>query len=134
MNCCHTWNTNTLIAETPLMHARKDAHAVLPGHALVIPKRHIDRFTQLTGDEITHALLLIYAIQQNSDADNFTIAINDGPLAGRTIPHLHIHVIPRRAGDVADPRGGIRQLFYPDINADPWIHHNDDEQQYGEHP
>ena len=119
--CCTTWDANTVIAETPLMRAVLDAHPVTEGHALIVPRRHVNRPTELTGPELFALFNLLDYVRIASDADDFTIGINDGELAGRTVPHLHIHVIPRRAGDVPDPRGGVRRLLIPDVAADPWI-------------
>lgn len=51
--------------------------------------------------------------------DGYTIGINDGPAAGQTIPHMHLHIIPRRFGDVPNPRGGIRQVFPNDQYSRP---------------
>jgi diadenosine tetraphosphate (Ap4A) HIT family hydrolase len=118
--CCATWDDNALIAETPLMRAVLDAYPVTDGHALVYPKRHIDRLADLGLDDLFELLHMLDAAREASDAEDFTIAVNDGPAAGRTVPHLHVHVIPRRAGDVADPRGGVRQLLLP-AGQDPWL-------------
>jgi diadenosine tetraphosphate (Ap4A) HIT family hydrolase len=120
--CCATWDDNPVIAETPLMRAVLDGYPVTEGHALVYPKRHVDRLYELTGQEMADAFYLIECAQNArvaGGAEDFTIAVNDGPLAGRTVPHLHVHVIPRRAGDVADPRGGVRRLLL-DAADDPW--------------
>lgn len=119
--CCTTWDDNTVIAETPLMRAVLDAHPVTEGHTLIVPKRHVDRLTDLLIHEANDLLKLIATVQLYGDAYDWTIAVNDGPLAGRTVPHLHVHVIPRRAGDVPDPRGGVRRLLIPDVADDPWI-------------
>lgn len=119
--CCHTWDDNEVLAETPLMRAVLDGYPVAEGHALVVPKRHIDRLAELNALDLFDLHLLIQKACQASDAEDFTIAINDGPAAGRTVPHLHVHVIPRRAGDVPDPRGGVRRLLIPGAAQDPWI-------------
>lgn len=119
--CCATWDDNQVIAETPLMRAVHDGHPVVPGHALIYPTRHVDRLEELRTVELIDLRELVSVVQQRSDADDFTIAVNDGELAGRTVPHLHVHVIPRRAGDVADPRGGVRRLLVPDVADDTWI-------------
>lgn len=118
MDCCRTWDDNVLIAATPLMRLVFDAYPVAPGHALVYPIRHVDRLAELTTYERLDLLHLV-ALAQDYLTDH-TIAVNDGPAAGRTVPHLHVHVIPRRAGDVADPRGGVRQLFVRP-GDDPWL-------------
>ena len=94
---------------------RWDRHPVAEGHLLVIPKRHVEWFSELSliesqglGSALQEAMELVKA-KVNPDAVN--IGINDGAAAGRTVPHLHIHVIPRRSGDVEDPRGGVRGVI-----------------------
>lgn len=98
---------------------RADAYPVTPGHALIIPRRHVENVSGLTIYEWQEILFAIDDLRESLGVKDLTIAINDGRLAGRTIHHLHVHVIPRRAGDVADPRGGVRRLFYKD--DDPWL-------------
>lgn len=120
MACCSTWDANPLIAETPLMRAVLDGYPVAEGHALVIPKRHVEAFSELSPAELVDLGRLVSRAQLASQAHDWTIAVNDGTLAGRTVPHLHVHVIPRRLGDVPDPRGGIRRLILGD-NPDPWL-------------
>ena len=92
-----------------------DGFPVSKGHALVIPKRHTPSFFETTSDE-RNALLagMDYARQRIEDDYQpaaYNIGINDGQAAGQTVPHLHIHVIPRYVGDVDDPRGGVRWIF-----------------------
>lgn len=111
LDCCKTWDANPVLAETLRMRAVLDAYPVAAGHALVYPKRHIDRLTQISRHELVDLMHLVFKVQQVSDATDFTVAVNDGPAAGRTVPHLHVHVIPRRPGDVSDPRGGVRRLL-----------------------
>jgi diadenosine tetraphosphate (Ap4A) HIT family hydrolase len=94
----------------------RDAYPVTPGHTLVIPIRHVGSFFELRPDE--RGALLALLDQAKSDLeigadkpDGYNIGINDGPAAGQTVPHLHIHLIPRRSGDLADPRGGVRWII-----------------------
>lgn len=86
-----------------------------PGHILVIPKRHVVSYFDLSPEEMGEAARLLAEAQRLVAAqfgpDDYTIGINDGPAAGRSVHHLHIHLIPRFAGDVPDPRGGIRQCM-----------------------
>jgi diadenosine tetraphosphate (Ap4A) HIT family hydrolase len=99
-----------------------DAYPISPGHSLVIPLRHIGSFFEATAQERTELLELLEDAKSMIDAQHhpqgYNIGINDGAAAGQTVPHLHIHLIPRYAGDVADPRGGVRWLM-PD-KADYW--------------
>jgi diadenosine tetraphosphate (Ap4A) HIT family hydrolase len=100
----------------------RDAYPVSPGHTLVIPRRHIGSFFDLIPEERTDLLALLDEARKGIDAEfapqAYNIGINDGPAAGQTVPHLHIHLIPRYDGDRPDPRGGVRWLF-PD-KADYW--------------
>lgn len=92
-----------------------DGFPVSPGHALIIPQRHIGSFFELTNIERTDLLeLLAWAKEQLTQMhhpDGWNIGINDGAAAGQTVPHLHIHLIPRYIGDLADPRGGVRWVI-----------------------
>ena len=99
-----------------------DGYPVSPGHSLVIPKRHVGSFFEVT--EIERAALLALldrakelAAEQHRP-DGYNIGINDGAAAGQTVPHLHIHLIPRYGGDQADPRGGVRWVMPQ--KADYW--------------
>ena len=93
----------------------RDGFPVSPGHTLVIPRRHIGSFFEATPDERASLLHLLHqaqhALASEFHPDGWNIGINDGPAAGQTVPHLHIHLIPRYAGDSADPRGGVRWVI-----------------------
>lgn len=92
-----------------------DGYPVSPGHVLVIPRRHIGSFFETTAAERASLLQLIDQAKAIIDAefhpDACNIGINDGRAAGQTVPHLHIHLIPRYAGDSPDPRGGVRWVL-----------------------
>ena len=100
----------------------RDGFPISPGHTLIIPRRHVDSFFNLTAEEKLDLLGLLETAKAGVDAefnpDSFNIGINDGPAAGQTVPHLHIHLIPRYTGDVSDPRGGVRWLI--PAKADYW--------------
>ena len=100
----------------------QDAFPVSPGHALLIPHRHVPSFFDLTDDERTDLMDLLgrarAKIQAELSPHGFNIGINDGPAAGQTVMHLHVHLIPRFNGDRPDPRGGVRWVF-PE-KADYW--------------
>ena len=100
----------------------RDAFPVSLGHTLIIPKRHVGSFFILSSDERTDLMALLNSAKIGVEAefkpDGYNIGINDGPLAGQTVPHLHIHLIPRYKGDMSDPRGGVRWII-PD-KADYW--------------
>jgi diadenosine tetraphosphate (Ap4A) HIT family hydrolase len=89
-----------------------DAFPSAPGHTLLIPRRHVSLLADLSADEHTDLFgLLREVVVAMQDIEARSIGVNDGALAGQTVPHVHLHVIPRRAGDVSDPRGGIRWVL-----------------------
>jgi diadenosine tetraphosphate (Ap4A) HIT family hydrolase len=93
----------------------RDGYPVSPGHTLVIPKRHIGSWFEITQAE-QQALLDLLAkakavLVTEFKPDGYNIGINDGPTAGQTVPHLHMHLIPRYKGDQEDPRGGVRWII-----------------------
>lgn len=100
----------------------RDAYPVSPGHTLIISRRHVGSLFDLTPVERVDLLALLDEARADLELscrpDGYNIGINDGPAAGQTVPHLHLHLIPRYRGDQADPRGGVRWLF-PD-KADYW--------------
>ena len=100
----------------------RDGFPVSPGHTLVIPKRHVGSYFELRDAEADAMRRLLLAAKTKLDEafrpDSYNIGINDGPQAGQTVPHVHMHLIPRYQGDVKDPRGGVRWLI-PE-KADYW--------------
>jgi diadenosine tetraphosphate (Ap4A) HIT family hydrolase len=104
-----------VVASNSLAFAIRDGYPVSPGHTLAIPNRHVGSFFDLTPAEHDALLDLIQDQKRLLDAefspDAFNIGINDGPAAGQTVPHVHVHLIPRYRGDVPDPRGGIRWVL-----------------------
>lgn len=97
-----------------------DAYPVTGGHTLVIPRRHVASIYELTGEEQSAVWDLVAEVRQRLltglKPDGFNIGVNDGIDAGQTIEHAHVHVIPRRKGDVPDPRGGIRWIIEDKAN------------------
>ena len=110
-----TPDPDQVFLQTDLILGLWDKYPVSPGHALLIPRRHVADWFEATPKEqqaLTEALSTARtAIQEKYQPDGFNIGINAGEAAGQTIFHLHIHLIPRYKGDEADPRGGIRKLF-----------------------
>jgi len=104
-----------IILEDKLFYAKWDGHPVSKGHALIFPKKHIKSLFDLNESEIVAFLKLLKEVKKIIDSkyhpDAYNIGINDGVEAGRTIHHLHIHIIPRYKGDVDDPRGGVRHII-----------------------
>ena len=93
----------------------RDGYPVSPGHTLVIPKRHNGSWFEFTPEEQSAMLNLLErakaALEEEVKPDGYNIGINDGPTAGQTVPHLHVHLIPRYKGDLEDPRGGVRWII-----------------------
>jgi len=105
-----------VIASNEVAFAIKDGFPVTASHTLVIPKRHAETYFDLTADELLACdeLLRSFAAEiklRDPTVEGFNIGINAGAAAGQTIFHCHIHLIPRRNGDVENPRGGIRHLI-----------------------
>lgn len=99
-----------------------DGFPISPGHTLIIPRRHMGSFFDLSETERNSLLSLLEDAKRRLDKefrpDGYNIGINDGSVAGQTVPHLHIHLIPRFHGDRKDPRGGVRWII-PE-KADYW--------------
>jgi len=109
---CELCKPAELIFEKPLAYARYDSHALSRGHVLVVPRRHVAGFFEMTAEEQAEVLqLLNHAhrfVEQRFAPDGYNIGANVGKAAGQNRMHVHFHLIPRYAGDVADPSGGIR--------------------------
>lgn len=93
-----------------------DGFPITPLHTLIIPKRHIADYFDLSKDELLGCYAMLKEIKKNIQSKDltiggFNIGINSGISAGQTILHCHIHLIPRRTGDVDNPRGGIRHMI-----------------------
>lgn len=95
--------------------AFRDRYPVAAGHTLVIPRRHVQSPFDLSAAELASLWELVARVRRSLASelapDGFTIGVNDGAAAGQTVMHAHVHVIPRTAGDVDDPRGGIRWVI-----------------------
>ena len=92
-----------------------DAYPLTDGHALIVPHRHIESWFDATAEEQAELLQAISAVREEIEStrspDGYNVGMNLGAAAGQTVDHLHLHVIPRYAGDVPDPRGGIRWVI-----------------------
>lgn len=104
--------TNRIVDHNAFAIAIRDAYPVSPGHTLVISTRHVATFFEATAAERSALLSLLDTSKLQLDAEfapaAYNIGINDGVAAGQTVPHLHIHLIPRYRHDSEDPRGGVR--------------------------
>jgi ATP adenylyltransferase len=105
-----------IVLENDLAYAIRDGFPVTKMHSIIIPKRHIKDYFDLSKDELLACDHLIRSLKEeinNSDSsvNGFNIGMNAGESAGQTIFHCHIHLIPRRTGDVDNPRGGVRHTI-----------------------
>jgi diadenosine tetraphosphate (Ap4A) HIT family hydrolase len=101
-----------IIIENELAFAHYDTYPVNAGHCLIIARRHFAEYFQATAAEKAAIWELLDQVKpiidQTFAPDGYNVGVNIGAAAGQSIPHLHIHVIPRYAGDVENPQGGVR--------------------------
>lgn len=103
-----------IVEETASFVVIRDNFPVTDGHMLVISKRHAGNFFDLTQNESHELADILHTLQNRADdksIDGFNIGMNCGAAAGQTVMHFHCHLIPRRTGDMADPRGGVRGVI-----------------------
>ena len=102
--------------ENYLAYSSLDSYPVSQFHSLIVPKRHVETYFELTNEEIHACNELILKtkekiLKQDSSVKGFNIGTNAGKTAGQSIMHCHIHLIPRRQGDVENPQGGVRSVI-----------------------
>jgi diadenosine tetraphosphate (Ap4A) HIT family hydrolase len=104
-----------VIDENATTIAIRDGYPVSPGHTLLIPIRHTGSFFDLSSQERSDLMTLLdrakLVLDEEFQPQGYNIGINDGAAAGQTVPHLHVHLIPRFDGDLPDPRGGVRWVI-----------------------
>ena len=109
---CELCTPADVVAENALAYVRRDNHALSRGHVLVVPKRHVADYFAMSADEQIAVLQLLNdaqrRIQKQEAPDGYNIGVNIGKAAGQSRMHVHVHLIPRYAGDVPDPTGGVR--------------------------
>jgi len=112
---CSLDENTEIITETQLAYAIYDKFPVNPGHSLVIPKRHVKDYFKLTPKEQNACWKLLNQLKGILDLkygpDAYNIGINNLFAAGQTVPHVHIHLIPRYIGDIERPHGGVRGVI-----------------------
>lgn len=112
---CYPESEREIILENTLCYCVYDKYPVSKGHALIITKRHCADYFELTPAEHTACWAMVNEIKQILDnkyhPDGFNIGINVNEAAGQTVPHVHIHLIPRYKGDIKDPEGGVRGVI-----------------------
>lgn len=109
---CDLCAPKQLVAENSLAYVRYDSNSLSRGHVIVVPKRHVANFFDMSTEEQSAVIALLNRAQRSIQAehspDGYNIGVNVGEAAGQARMHVHVHLIPRYAGDVLDPRGGIR--------------------------
>jgi diadenosine tetraphosphate (Ap4A) HIT family hydrolase len=117
---CALLESDIVTIRAPAVAAFPDAYPVSPGHTLVVPTRHVSDFFDLSADEQSAVWRLVADVRHRLAAEHgavaFNVGLNAADAAGQTVPHAHVHVIPRYVGDVPDPRGGVRCVI-PDRAA-----------------
>ena len=109
-------SSDRIILENPFAYAIRDGFPVTLMHSLIIPKRHVvdyfglDALEREACDQLLRQLRTDI-LDSDTNVEGFNIGMNVGAVAGQTIFHAHIHLIPRRVGDVANPRGGVRHII-----------------------
>ena len=102
--------------ENQLAYSSIDSYPVSRFHSLIVPKRHVETYFELTNEEIQACNELILKtkekiLKEDSRVEGFNIGTNAGKVAGQSIMHCHVHLIPRREGDVENPQGGVRSVI-----------------------
>lgn len=116
-NCpfCNVESEREIIASSSLSLAFFDGFPVSPGHVLIIPRRHVASFFELTQEERKDMFNLAddvkHIVDDRFHPDGYNIGVNIGEAAGQSIFHVHLHLIPRYYGDVPNPRGGVRGVI-----------------------
>lgn len=104
-----------IIIESKSAIAFRDAFPLTEGHTLVVPRQHVDNIYALSAEEQADLWAFVaevrHLLAKELNVNAFNVGVNDGAAAGQTIEHAHVHLIPRRTGDVDDPRGGIRHII-----------------------
>jgi diadenosine tetraphosphate (Ap4A) HIT family hydrolase len=109
---CELCLPDAVLAENEFAYVRPDNHSMSRGHVIVVPKRHVADFFEMTHQEQVAVLELLREAHElarsEHSPDGFNIGVNIGQAAGQSRMHVHVHLIPRYRGDVPDPKGGVR--------------------------
>src|SRR5438132_2489862 len=118
---CELCAPKEVVVENALAYVRYDNHSLSRGHVLVIPRRHVANFFDMTAEEQAAVLALLNEaqrlVQTQHSPDGYNIGVNIGKAGGQSRMHVHVHLIPRYAGDASDPRGGIRCVLGGKVHA-----------------
>jgi diadenosine tetraphosphate (Ap4A) HIT family hydrolase len=109
---CELCSPGLVLLENQLAYAEAEKNSLSRGHCIVVPRRHVADFFEMTHPEQMAVIELLNLargrIQSEHAPDGYNVGVNVGRAAGQSRMHVHVHLIPRYAGDVADPSGGIR--------------------------
>ena len=112
---CPFCRSQTIVIENELAYADYDTYPVSPGHCLIITRRHIAEYFQATEEEKAAIWALVdemkVIIDRDYKPDGYNVGVNIGEAGGQSVPHIHIHMIPRYKGDMENPRGGVRGVI-----------------------
>jgi diadenosine tetraphosphate (Ap4A) HIT family hydrolase len=114
-NPCRFCTPREVVRRNELAYCERDNYPVSPGHSLIIPFRHCASFFDLTPEEVTACMELLtrerMILDEEFNPDGYNVGVNVNATAGQSIFHVHIHLIPRYAGDSSHPQGGVRQVI-----------------------
>ena len=112
---CELCEPADLLLENEQAYVQFERDSLSPGHVIVVPRRHVADFFEMSvseQDAVNQLLREAHAyISQRFSPDGFNVGVNIGKAAGQNRMHVHVHLIPRYAGDVADPKGGVRAVL-----------------------
>lgn len=112
---CPFCSKPNVVIENELAFVRYDGYPVSPGHCLIVPRRHVAEYFQATAEEKAAIWALVdemkAIIDREFEPDGYNVGVNIGEAAGQSVPHIHVHMIPRYKGDVENPKGGVRGVI-----------------------
>jgi diadenosine tetraphosphate (Ap4A) HIT family hydrolase len=114
-NPCLFCTPRDVTRHNALAYCARDSYPVSPGHSLIIPFRHCPDFFDLSTEETAACVELLQSVRKDLDAefrpDGYNVGVNVGRAGGQSVLHVHVHLIPRYAGDHPSPQGGVRQII-----------------------
>ena len=115
MTGCELCVPAEVLLESELAYARYEGNALSRGHVIVVPRRHVADYFEMTVSEKSAVNELLdkahQLVRKKYNPDGYNIGVNIGRAAGQNRMHVHVHLIPRYAGDVPDPAGGVRRVL-----------------------
>lgn len=109
------FDRDRLVVESDVAIALRDAFLITEDNTLIFPRRHVTSIFHLTPEDLASLWAMVSGVRelllQNLAVDGINISVNDGSAAGQSVEHAHVHNVPRRKGDVHDPKGGVRNII-----------------------